>query len=247
MGIFVTTSVYALAKQMGFAAADHEFKKQVDNPNGASLACARAIRRLRELDELGLRVDMGVGTAAKMRSRMADYAWDARERCDVWCALDDDCEATLDTFQMALKVVRHTKGIVTIPYMLRRAEDQSECLSCALVEPPLVRVVAGVHVTRSKVGGFGLVLTHRDALERIRKDGGAPWFSDLDDGGRSRPALFAELQANDRWYGEDWSFFLRVPAGVEVDALLEGVSHHEGRVLPLHRALELPRPTFEEN
>ena len=247
MGIYVTTSVYALAKQHGFSEADKRFSQMVAEPNGSSLACARAIARLRHLDELGLRVDMGVGTAAKMRSRMADYAWQNRERCDVWAALDDDCEATLETFQKGLTLVRATKGIVTIPYMLRRAEDQSDCLSCSLVEPPLVTVVAGVHCARSKVGGMGLVLTHRDALELIRRDGGAPWFHDLDDGGAKRPALFAELQSNDRWYGEDWSFFLRVPPAVQVLALLEGVSQHEGRVLPLHRALELPRPTFEEN
>lgn len=247
MAIFITTSVYALAKQHGFKEADRLFGLMVQHPDGSSLACARAIARLRHLDEVGIRVDMGVGTAAKMRSRMADYAYEHRDRCDVWCALDDDCEATLETFRDALKVVRATRGIVTIPYLLRRPEDQSECLSCSLVEPPLVRVVEGVHVTRSKVGGFGLVLVHRDALELVRRDGGADWFTDLDDGGKRRPALFAELQAHDRWYGEDWSFFLRVPRVVQVDALLEGISHHEGRVLPLHRALELPRPKFEED
>jgi hypothetical protein len=247
MGIFVTTSVYALAKQHGFEEADRLFSKQVENPDGSSLAAARSIARLRHLDDVGIRVDMGVGTAAKMRSRMADYAWQSRERCDVWAALDDDCEATLETFRLGLKLVRATKGIVTIPYMLRRADDQSECLSCTMIEPALVTVVAGVHCARTKVGGFGLVLTHRDALEAVRRDGGAAWFTDLDDGGKSRPALFAELQANDRWYGEDWSFFLRVPRSVQVLALLEGVSHHEGRVLPLHRALELPRPKFEED
>ena len=242
--IFVTTSVYALAKRVGLEAADREFAKQVENPGGTSLGCARVIARLRKLDDLGLRVDLGVGTAAKMRSRMADYAW--RSGAEVWLSIDDDVDATKETLEHALAVVRHTRGVVTVPYLLRRPSGD-EVASCDLVEPVLVRVVAGAHVARSQVGGFGLVLTHREALERVRRDGGAPTFTDLDDDGSSRPALFAELVGKGgRWYGEDWSFFLRLAgAGVQVDALLDGVTNHDGRVMPLGALLDLPRPMFD--
>ena len=242
MTIFVTTSVYALAKRLGLEAADREFSKQVQNPTGTSIAAARVIARLRLLDDLGLRVDLGVGTAAKMRSRMADYAW--KSGADVWCAIDDDVDATQPTLENALRVVRQTRGIVTVPYLLRRPSGE-EIASCDLAEPPLVRVVAGVHVARSQVGGFGLVFVHRDALELVRRDGGAPLFTDLDDDGSSRPALFAELVVGDRWIGEDWSFFARVPRAVQVDALLDGVTNHDGRVMPLDALLTLPRPRWE--
>ena len=244
--IFVTTSVYALAKRLGLEAADREFSRQVQNPTGSSLGCARVIERLRKLDDLGLRVDLGVGTAAKMRSRMADYAW--KSGADVWCSIDDDIDATVETLGNAMDVVRHTHGVVTVPYLLRRPGGD-EVASCDLVEPVLVRVVAGgVHVARSQVGGMGLVFTHREALERVRRDGGAPTFVDLDDeGSPSRPALFAELVGKGgRWYGEDWSFFLRLAAaGVQIDALLDGVTNHDGRVMPLGALLDLPRPMFD--
>lgn len=243
MTIFVTTSVYALAKRVGLEAADREFAKQVQNPTGSSLGCARVIARLRHFDELGLRVDLGVGTAAKMRSRMADYAW--KSGAEVWCAIDDDIDATSDTLAAALRAVRETRGVVTVPYLLRRP-DGDVVASCDLVEPPLVRVVAGVHVARSNVGGFGLVFVHRDALELVRRDGGAPMFTDLDDDGSSRPALFAELVSKGgRWYGEDWSFFLRCPRQVQIDALLEGHTNHDGRGFPCEQLLNVPRPMFE--
>lgn len=247
--IFVTTSVYALAKSLGLEAADREFSRQVENPTGTSLGCARVIARLRKLDDLGLRVDLGVGTAAKMRSRMADYAW--KSGADVWCSIDDDIDATAETLAAAVDVVRHTRGVVTVPYLLRRVSGD-EVASCDLVEPVLVRVVAGgVHVARSRVGGMGLVFTHREALERVRRDGGAETFVDLDDAGGgaapSRPALFAELVGKGgRWYGEDWSYFLRLAAaGVQIDALLDGVTNHDGRVMPAGALLDLPRPAFD--
>lgn len=243
MTIFVTTSVYALAKRVGLEAADREFAQQVQNPSGTSLGCARVIARLRRLDDLGLRVDLGVGTAAKMRSRMADHAW--KSGAEVWCSIDDDIDATADTLEAALRVVKQTRGVVTVPYLLRRPNGE-EVASCDLADPLLVRVIAGAHVARSNVGGFGLVFVHREALELVRRDGGAPIFTDLDDGGEARPALFAELVgAGGRWYGEDWSFFLRCPRQVQIDALLEGITNHDGRVMPCGELVNLPRPTFE--
>jgi hypothetical protein len=243
MTIFVTTSVYALAKRLGLEQADREFAKQVENPTGTSLGVARVIARLRKLDDLGLRVDLGVGTAAKMRSRMADYAW--KSGADVWCSIDDDVDATQETLEHALAVVRATRGVVTVPYLLRRPSGE-EVASCDLVEPVLVRVVAGVHVARSNVGGFGLVFVHRAALELVRRDGGAPMFTDIDDDNSTRPALFAELVGRGgRWYGEDWSFFLRCPRQVQIDALLDGVTNHDGRVMPCGELLNLPRPMYE--
>ena len=44
------------------------------------------------------------------------------------------------------------------------------------------------------IGGIGRTVRRPHEREELR-DGGAPWFSDLDDGGVSRPALFAELAA----------------------------------------------------
>jgi hypothetical protein len=58
----------------------------------------------------------------------------------------------------------------------------------------------------------------------------------IDNDGQSKPAAFLEA-FNDRgqWLGEDLSFFSRLPAAVEVEALITGESGHDGQALPLNQ------------
>lgn len=76
---------------------------------------------------------------------------------------------------------------------------------------------------------------NREAMHRMVKayagDDALRW-NDEDDGGE-KIALFHDLLEEGIWWGEDTSFFRRVPKDISVEALLVGRIAHAGLILDL--------------
>jgi len=239
MRIFVTVSLYVLARERGADAARAEFDRQLAAPGRGSMPCVRAIARLRNYSDVAVRVDLGGSSAAKMRSRAASAALEGMtEPGDVWLSIDDDVEATVDALRGLLEaaadpapraIIAPTwlRGLVSVP-----GQEAVPVVGVALDPEGLVRELAGgVRLAPALAGAFGLVAVNRAALQAAA----AVCERFTDDDGAERFAFAHEMIADGRWWGEDLSFFRRLPPEVRVEALLTGFTSHAGHVLPLDK------------
>lgn len=236
--VFVSTAIYALGRQMGIAAALVEIQKQLDHPTPESLPVARTIHRLRQLADVQLRLDCGATIIGHMRSRAFHSAHESG--LDAWVSLDDDMDATTETCRFLLDVLEEDvlPLIVIVPCMMRVPEHTNTKLCVAL---PMVRSIrhaaCGARLLRmppKQGGGFGMVGMNRAAMQEMvllyADDRDLQWD---DEDGATKLALFHDMLINGLWYGEDTSFFRRVPATVSVEVLLTGAVNHAGIPLDL--------------
>jgi len=113
---------------------------------------------------------------------------------------------------------------------LRDGETQDVTVNIVPCEgPPLVNAIP------IKLGGFGLVGMNKAAMLAVRES--RPMF--LDDDGVRRTLVFHDELDGEKWWGEDFSFFLQLPESVGRFALVVGVSNHSGIELELERVAEL--------
>jgi hypothetical protein len=234
--ICVTVSLYALAHELGAADAYKEFERQLAKPDRDSLPCVRAIARLRGLDELVVRCDLSGANVAKMRSRAASAA--QASGADVWVSIDDDVEATYETLGALLEAAKGGPRVVIAPCWLRGRGQQDAIVNVALDTAGARRELDGARVLPAIAGGFGLVAITREALELALAHSAS--LSYRDDDGELRVGLFHEDLSDGKWWGEDLSFFRRLPAAVSVEALATGHTCHAGHVLPLDHLEECP-------
>lgn len=229
--VFVSTSVYALAHDLGMQEAIDEFRRQLDYPDENALPVVRTIARLRQLVPEGvqLHVDGGATYIGMARSRAFHEAFKTGLS---WLTLDDDIEVTTQTAGALLEVLEDVvPRIVFVPYLMRDAS----ALTCTLPSVRVERDWKGaklVAMPKGHGGGFGCVGMNRRAMELVVE--AAPpelkWY----DNGEPKLALFYERLEDGLWYGEDTSFFrFRVPESVTVEALLCGYVKHAGVPLKL--------------
>jgi len=249
--ICVTISLYSLAHELGATEAKEEFESQLKKPTRESLPVVRTLARLKGLDDLVLSIDTGSGTVGKMRSRQAIAAADSG--ADIWISIDDDIEATFETLTALVEAVRGRCAVCMAPYWLRAglppepsAEKGQEPKPISVVSvampsetPSRTLEQAGARIFKAQAGGFGLVAMSRPALEATLKANAHLRY--LDDDGVERIALFYEVLERGRWWGEDMSFFYRLPPEVEVEALGTGHVAHAGEVLNLSQLELCPR------
>jgi hypothetical protein len=236
MKLFVSTSVYALAHQLGMRGAIEEVKRQLDAPGKDSLPVVRTMARLRQLrGDFGLLVDGGATYIGMARSRAFHEAF--KSDADVWLSLDDDIEATTDVCSALLEAVDDiVPRIVLVPY-LKRDDSDGPQLTVTLPMVRSERHVQGATLVRMSkgLGGFpfGMVALNRTAMREIVSS--APpelqWF----DYGEPKLALFYEKLEDGFWHGEDTSFFrYSVPDVVSVECLTGlGTVLHAGFPLQL--------------
>jgi hypothetical protein len=234
--IFLSVSLYALAKEHGARVARQLFRDQLEQPGADSLPCVRVIARLREAHDVKLFPDFGGSAVAKMRSRAAAAA--AESGCEVWISCDDDVEAPGDVLRDLLEAVAGDAPAVCIaPCWLRGAEVVN-----IATEPGAVSAVRGLpsggRTVKCLAGGFGLVAVNRPALEQAIA--AHPELLYLDDDGKEKCALFSEVIARRRWWGEDLSFFRRLPEGTRVECLIAGATSHDGHLLDVAHIATLP-------
>lgn len=262
--IFISLSVYALAKELGADDAVAEVHRQLAelaacaaSGIGDYLPAVKAIARLRLLDEVELRVDAGATCIGKARSR-AFHAF-RKSAASTWVSIDDDVDATKQTLEWLVEAV-HPGGLVARLYppriclapCLLRGPRQEPTLNVEL--PQVVthrRLSNGGLVRNCNGGGFGLVALNRGAVDAIVASALAcsPKFNDgigdldwLDDDKEIKLAVFHDELAQGKWWGEDRSFFRRVPKSVYIECLAAGVVAHDSAVLDLGKVPELGAP-----
>jgi len=212
-----------------------ELADQIQHPTQESLPVVRTITRLRSLDECGLWFDPGSTRIAESRSRGFHEALNSN--CDVWFACDDDCEATLDTLRWMVEAVKTSSGICLAPYWCRYSQTQEPRVSLqvrAMAEgesPEYRDLPNGGRTMPALWGGFGLVAMSRQAMVDMAEHNRNLTYTDKL--GVQRLALFLEHIEGQSWLPEDNAFFKRLPDTVKVEALVTGVTMHNGRVLDL--------------
>ncbi len=232
--VFVSSSVYALAHQIGMQAAVDDVMRQLDAPGKDSLPFVRTLVKLRNLDvELALHVDGGATYIGMARSRAFH---EAMKSGLPWISLDDDIEVTTDAAAAVVDAITSDESVarvVLVPYYTRDAASPALTVTLPIVRHE--RECNGarfVTLPAGQGGGFGMVGINRLAMQRIHDhaDPELTWF----DYGERKLALFYEKVEDGFWYGEDNSFFkFRVPSSVTVEALLTGTVVHGGVPLKL--------------
>jgi hypothetical protein len=245
--LLISTMLYSLSHELGHDAAVAELHRQVEELAGPFtgernpqdfLPVAYTIARAMRVFDVGLFVDAGATQIGKCRSRAMAHAMKHPE-FEVWLSVDDDVEATLPTLVALYDACSGgAPSIAIAPCFLRGRPLVNVAFPQVVVERKLVGSSAKLRT--ALYGGFGLVAMSQQALKRIDCD----WF--IDDDGEHKPAAFADIivdaeQTGDDWagkkiwFGEDLSFFLRVPRSVRVEALLTGYTRHAGETLNLAR------------
>lgn len=234
--LFVTSAFYALGHQIGMAEAMRKIRIQLEAPNRDSFPAVRTIARLRQIDEVTLRLDTGGTYLGKVRSRAFHAALESG--ADYWVTVDDDVEATMPTLRWMLDAVRLSDGVCMVPYLLRSGNADETTVSVTLhrFQIDAARELAnGGKVLPALYGGFGLVAMSRHAMVEIAAaNAHEKW---IDDDGVQKLALFHELLRDAKWWGEDLSFFMRCPTNVKIEVLVTGESCHAGRPLRLENLL----------
>lgn len=226
--IFVSTMIYALGKVLGFEPALEEFHAQLKHPK-ATLRCVRAIQRLQTMDDVELLVDPAATSIAKARSRAFHAA--AMSKADVWVMIDDDCEATVDTLDSLIEAARSGGDLVLAPCQLR-GQDRTNVLLYQLDSER--KLADGAVLGRAHAGGLAIAALSRHAMNTLA-EAYQPELLYTDHDHVARLALFAEEIAGGQWFGEDIAFCARCTAvGLKVEALLTGVTSHDGRALLLN-------------
>jgi hypothetical protein len=230
--LFVTTTIYGLGRQYGLEQAPRAFELQLEAPGRDSLPVVRNIVRLRTIEQLQIRLDCGSSSLAKCRSRAFHAA--LASGADTWIAIDDDVEATRLTLEWMIEAVQTSDGVCIVPYLQRGLSSAPPTALVTFQADAVDRMRelrVGGKVAPAIHGGFGLVAVSHHAMVEIAAANQHLAFDD--DDGVSRLAVFHELIASRKWWGEDLSFFRRVPTNVPIEALITGESSHQGNTLHL--------------
>jgi hypothetical protein len=238
--ILCSVITYELSKRLGKKAAQEEFHKQalstLDVPGEKVLPAALVVRRLRRLSEVALLHDAGGTSIGHARSRAFSVAArGARNgKVDIWISCDDDTQASQDTLNHLVRSIDpDTPQIVIVPCWLR--QDTPVVNITLDPDAPIDRVSAsGARLKRACYGGFGIVAVSRAALVELENTWRDLTF--VDDDGVERIGIFCEYLKEGWWFREDYAFFSRVPKHVRIEALLTGVTDHDGKVLRLENA-----------
>jgi hypothetical protein len=230
--IFASSHFYFLGRQLGIAPAMQSLHESIRERVGI-LPAVRTMLRLQGLEDVQVRLDTGATCIAKTRSRAFHDA--IQSDCDVWVSIDDDVEATAPTLAALLEAARTAGGICLAPYVLRQGAANTvqrlsiDLHSCDFAHPR--RLPGGGQVVRGLGGGFGLVAITRHAMLEIAAHNSAELWNDTD--GVQKLAIFREQLENQLWWGEDLSFFRRVPSHVPIEVLVTGYTMHDGVGLEL--------------
>jgi hypothetical protein len=221
---------YELTRRVGVERSGEAFVKMVRAPDGNSLPAARTVARL---IQLGMEVELFHGVSSslpKARSRAAAAA--LKSSAAYWVMCDDDVEAPTETLVDLINAAGPPgePRITVLPCLIRGSGQRH---NCEFRGEARLNADAAAWVRPVSLAGCGLMVVTRAALERLF----TVYETELgftDDDGQKRVALFNMLLEPPRWYGEDYSFCLRADrAGIPIDALVQGVSTHDGQDLQL--------------
>jgi len=220
---------YELTRRVGVERSGEAFVQMVRAPDGNALPAARTVARLIQLGQVEL--FHGVSSCLpKARSRAAAAA--LASGAAYWLMCDDDVEAPTATLVDLINAAGPPgePRISVLPCLVRGSAQRS---NCEFRGESRLNAAAAVWVRPVSLAGCGMMVVTRGALERLFSVYGEE-LAFTDDDGQQRVALFNMLLEPPRWYGEDFSFCRRADrAGIPIDALVQGVSTHDGQNLPL--------------
>jgi len=228
--LFVSCLTYELTRRVGVERSGGVFVQMVRAPDSNALPAARTVARL---TQLGAELDLFHGVSSclpKARSRAAAAAF--ASGAAYWLMCDDDVEAPTATLVDLINAAGPPSEarISVLPCLVRGSAQRT---NCEFRGESRLNAEASAWVRPVSLAGCGLMVVTRAALERLF----AVYREELgftDDDGQGRVALFNMLLEPPRWYGEDYSFCRRADrAGVPIDALVQGVSTHDGQDLDL--------------
>lgn len=224
--IYATCSSYVLGQVFSPLEAQALMLKAIADPSVTPPVHAiEPLRWLRDYDEVAYSVSGGGTYISKTRCRQFHAAYESPAK--LWATFDDDITMTKETLGWLVQLANVSAPTVALaPYAQRGSAVASVAWNAILVERTLP---GGGKARRANGGGFGAVVMNRAAMSAIRSN--CPFFRD--DDGERKPAPFAEIFDRERWYGEDLSFFQRVPAIVDVWALVTGQTTHAGATINL--------------
>lgn len=251
MKLFCTSPCYVLGKELGPVEGLAEAQRQLQAPDRESLQCIRTLTRLATLADCQVRIDTGGTLIGKVRS---EHFHDAlNSDADAWVTVDDDVECTLETLDYLLGAVWDNQPrVVTAPCIMRVGEERrADVQFPAIVQTREFPSFTGKSLklgraTAVRFGGFGLVAMNRAAMRAFEAHWAGFVYVDHD---VTRIAAFHEirdlevvedLKGEDehrewRWYGEDFSFWIRCrAAGIITEALVRGITFHAGHALNLN-------------
>ena len=227
--LFVSCLTYELTRRVGVERSGAAFVQMVRAPDGNALPAARTVARLIQLGQVEL--FHGVSSSLpKARSRAAAAA--LASGAAYWLMCDDDVEAPTATLVDLINAAGPPgePRISVLPCLIRGSKERS---NCDFRGESRLNAGAAAWVRPVNLAGCGMRVVTRAALERLF----SAYRDELaytDDDGQQRVALFNMLLEPPRWYGEDFSFCRRADrAGIPIDALVQGVSTHDGQTLEL--------------
>lgn len=224
--ITVTVSVYALGKKLGPGAAVAEVHRQIATPDARSLPCVHVINHLRELDEVGLRIDSGGTHLGKVRSRHFHEArTQAAQAGAHWVSVDDDVQCDRQTLEGLVAAIETSRGACTAPCWVRGGDR----IDAVFVPGGITRVFGQHQAQPVLMGGMGLFAMHREAVLLMAEQSTHLEYSD--DDGVKRLAVFVDHLAGGRWLGEDLAFYARLPSRIRVEGLTTACTVHAGQAL----------------
>ena len=225
--LFVSCLTYELTRRVGVERSGEAFVQMVRAPDGNALPAARTVARLIQLGQVEL--FHGVSSCLpKARSRAAAAA--LASGAAYWLMCDDDVEAPTATLVDLINAAGPPgePRISVLPCLVRGSAQRS---NCEFSGQSRLNAGAAVWVRPVSLAGCGMMVVTRAALERLFS-AYAEELAFTDDDGQPRVALFNMLLEPPRWYGEDFSFCRRADrAGIPIDALVQGVSTHDGQSL----------------
>jgi hypothetical protein len=221
---------YELTRRVGVERSGAAFVQMVRAPDANALPAARTVARLAET---GVELELFHGVSSslpKARSRAAAAAF--KSNAAYWLMCDDDVEAPTTTLVDLIEAAGPPgePRISVLPCLIRGSTQRHNCEFRGAAR---LNAEAAVWVRAVSFAGCGLMVVNRAALERLF-DVYREELAYTDDDGHHRLALFNMLLEPPRWYGEDYSFCRRADrAGIPIDALVQGVSTHDGQELDL--------------
>lgn len=244
--ILLSVITYELSKRLGHKVAQAEFHRMaqdtiLNSPTGEKvLPAAMVCRRLRRLAEVALLHDAGGTSIGHARSRAFSVAErGARNgQIDMWISCDDDVQADQETLSHLVRSIDpETPQIVIVPCWLRQ---ETPIVNITLDPDALLDRVSpsGARLRRALFGGFGMVAVSKAAvleLGQLYRD-----LTFIDDDSVERIGIACEFIRDGWWYRDDYAFFSRVPDHVRIEALLTGLTDHDGKVLRLETADKQP-------
>ena len=248
--ILTSVITYELSKRLGKVAAQELFTTETSSAleTPGQKPCCQAVnvvKRLRKLADVAVLHDAGGTSIGHARSRAFSVAHKSAVAglVDIWLSVDDDTECSDETLRHLLGAMDpETPQVVIVPCWLRQ---ETPIVNITLdPDAPLARVTStGARLVRALYGGFGIVAVTRAAILEL----GEHWrdLTFLDDDGEERVGLFCEFIRDGWWYRDDYAFFSRVPEHIRIEALLTGLTDHDGKRLRLETVEQhahIPRP-----